>query len=71
MVNVYWPRDPVGVRPLFYTRYGPNSIAFASEAKALLHLKCRLNISHPVISTIPTVMTLYVITLGIGDVINM
>ena len=29
-------RDPVGVRPLFYTRYAENSIAFASEVKALL-----------------------------------
>jgi asparagine synthase (glutamine-hydrolysing) len=26
-------RDPVGVRPLFYTRYAQNSIAFASEAR--------------------------------------
>jgi len=32
-------RDPVGVRPMFYTRYDVNSIAFASEAKALLSLK--------------------------------
>jgi len=29
-------RDPVGVRPLFYTRYAQGSIAFASEVKALL-----------------------------------
>ena len=40
-------RDPVGVRPLFYCRYGPNSIAFASEAKALLNLKCRIEIFPP------------------------
>ena len=31
-------RDPVGVRPLFYTRYAQNSIAFASEVKALRFL---------------------------------
>ena len=31
-------RDPVGVRPLFYTLYADDSIAFASEAKALRFL---------------------------------
>ena len=40
-------RDPVGVRPLFYTRYGPNSIAFASEVKALLFLNSEIQIFPP------------------------
>jgi asparagine synthase (glutamine-hydrolysing) len=40
-------RDPVGVRPLFYSRYGPNSIAFASEAKALLSLNSKIDIFPP------------------------
>ena len=40
-------RDRVGVRPLFYTRYAPNSIAFASEVKALLFLKSEIHIFPP------------------------
>ena len=40
-------RDPVGVRPLFYTRYSPTSIAFASEAKALLSLQSKIHIFPP------------------------
>src|SRR6056300_122554 len=40
-------RDPVGVRPLFYTRYDDNSIAFASEVKALLFLNSEINIFPP------------------------
>lgn len=40
-------RDPVGVRPLFYTRYDKNSIAFASEAKALLSLQSKIEIFPP------------------------
>ena len=40
-------RDPVGVRPLFYTRYSENSIAFASEIKALLFLNSKIPIFPP------------------------
>lgn len=40
-------RDPVGVRPLFYTRYDENSIAFASEAKALLFLNSTIHVFPP------------------------
>lgn len=40
-------RDPVGVRPMFYTRYGPDSIAFASEVKALLFLNSEIRIFPP------------------------
>ena len=40
-------RDPVGVRPLFYTRYDTNSIAFASEAKALLFLGTEIHVFPP------------------------
>ena len=40
-------RDPVGVRPMFYTRYGPDSIAFASEVKALLFLNSEVHIFPP------------------------
>lgn len=40
-------RDPVGVRPLFYCRYSHESIAFASEAKALLFLNAEINIFPP------------------------
>src|SRR6056300_859115 len=40
-------RDPVGVRPLFYTRYAKDSIAFASEAKALVFLGTRIEIFPP------------------------
>lgn len=40
-------RDPVGVRPMFYTRYAPGSIAFASEVKALLFLNSPVYIFPP------------------------
>lgn len=40
-------RDPVGVRPLFYTRYDKDSIAFASEAKALRFLQSKIHIFPP------------------------
>lgn len=40
-------RDPVGVRPLFYTRYAQGSIAFASEVKALLFLNSDIHIFPP------------------------
>jgi asparagine synthase (glutamine-hydrolysing) len=40
-------RDPVGVRPMFYTRYAPDSIAFASEVKALLFLNSEIHIFPP------------------------
>jgi asparagine synthase (glutamine-hydrolysing) len=40
-------RDPVGVRPLFYARYAENSIAFASEVKALLFLNSEIHIFPP------------------------
>jgi asparagine synthase (glutamine-hydrolysing) len=40
-------RDPVGVRPLFYTRYDENSIAFASEVKALMFLGTHIEIFPP------------------------
>jgi asparagine synthase (glutamine-hydrolysing) len=40
-------RDPVGVRPLFYTRYADGSIAFSSEVKALRFLNSRIDIFPP------------------------
>ena len=40
-------RDPFGVRPLFYTRYAKDSIAFASEAKALTRFKTKVEIFPP------------------------
>jgi len=40
-------RDPVGVRPMFYTRYAEKSIAFASEVKALLCLGSEIHIFPP------------------------
>ena len=40
-------RDPLGVRPLFYTRYDTGSIAFASEAKALLSLNSEIQVFPP------------------------
>lgn len=40
-------RDPVGVRPLFYTRYDTNSIAFASEMKALRFLQSKIHVFPP------------------------
>lgn len=45
--RVYAARDGVGVRPMFYTRYGQNSIAFASEAKALMFLETKIDIFPP------------------------
>ena len=40
-------RDPLGVRPMFYVRYDNESMAFASEAKALLFLNKKINIFPP------------------------
>lgn len=40
-------RDPVGVRPMFYTRYADGSIAFASEAKALRFLETPISVFPP------------------------
>jgi asparagine synthase (glutamine-hydrolysing) len=40
-------RDPLGVRPLFYTRFGPGKIAFASEVKGLLEFNTRVEIFPP------------------------
>ena len=40
-------RDPVGVRPMFYCRYDNDSIAFASEVKALLYLNSEIHIFPP------------------------
>jgi len=40
-------RDPVGVRPLFYSRYDNGSIAFASEVKALGSLQSEVHIFPP------------------------
>ncbi|AUT19152.1 hypothetical protein DSLPV1_181 [Dishui lake phycodnavirus 1] len=45
--HVIAARDPVGVRPLFYTRYADGSIAFASEAKALLFLETPITVFPP------------------------
>ena len=44
--NIWAARDPVGVRPLFYTR-GKDGISFASEAKALIELETRIEIFPP------------------------
>ena len=40
-------RDPFGVRPLFYTRYAKDSIAFASEAKELTGFHTRVEVFPP------------------------
>ena len=40
-------RDPIDVRPLFYSKYCDGSIAFASEAKALLFLNTEINVFPP------------------------
>ena len=40
-------RDPLGVRPLFYTRFGSGGIAFASEVKALLEFGTKVDIFPP------------------------
>jgi asparagine synthase (glutamine-hydrolysing) len=45
--HVMAARDPVGVRPLFYTRYAKDSIAFASEVKALLFLNSPVHVFPP------------------------
>jgi asparagine synthase (glutamine-hydrolysing) len=45
--HVMAARDPVGVRPLFYTRYAKGSIAFASEVKALLLLNSKVFVFPP------------------------
>jgi asparagine synthase (glutamine-hydrolysing) len=45
-ISVKAARDPFGVRPLFYTRHD-ETIAFASEAKALLQFGSRIEIFPP------------------------
>jgi len=45
--HVIAARDPVGVRPLFYTRHADGSIAFASEAKALRFLGTPISVFPP------------------------
>ena len=45
-VNWWAARDSVGVRPLYYCRHS-KGIAFASEAKGLLHLKGRIEAFPP------------------------
>jgi asparagine synthase (glutamine-hydrolysing) len=40
-------RDRAGVRPLFYSKYAPDSIAFASEAKALRWLGTKIEVFPP------------------------
>lgn len=44
---VWAARDPLGVRPLFYTKYGTTSIAFASEAKTLTQFNTKIEIFPP------------------------
>jgi asparagine synthase (glutamine-hydrolysing) len=44
--NIWAARDRVGVRPLFYCRH-PQGIAFASEAKGLLHFQSKIEIFPP------------------------
>jgi len=47
-VHVQAARDPIGVRPLFYTRFGEkNSIAFASEMKALKFIGTKVHVFPP------------------------
>ena len=45
-VKIQASRDPLGVRPLFYTKY-PGGIAFASEVKGLLVFGTRVDIFPP------------------------
>jgi asparagine synthase (glutamine-hydrolysing) len=40
-------RDPLGVRPLFYTRFEQGKVALASEAKALLSFGTKIEIFPP------------------------
>jgi asparagine synthase (glutamine-hydrolysing) len=40
-------RDPFGVRPLFYTRFEKGKMALASEVKALLNFKTKIEIFPP------------------------
>ncbi len=45
--GVKFARDPIGVRPLFYTRTIEGGIAVASEVKALLYLGTKVEIFPP------------------------
>ena len=45
-INWWAARDSVGIRPLFYCRHA-RGVAFASEAKALMHLQKRIEIFPP------------------------
>ena len=45
-VDTWAARDSVGVRPLFYCRHA-KGVAFASEAKALIHFQRRIDIFPP------------------------
>lgn len=45
-INWWAARDSVGVRPLFWCRHA-KGIAFASEAKALMHLQKRIEVFPP------------------------
>jgi len=45
--NVMAARDPLGVRPLFFTRFDEGCIAFASEVKALRSFNTRIEIFPP------------------------
>ena len=45
--RLFATRDPLGVRPLFYTRFEPGKMALASEVKALLSFGTKIEIFPP------------------------